>query len=135
MNVSLPSQADPPFAIPPDIVLDLPAPPSVNKVRRIDWANHRAIKRWKRGADGYVFAAKCRSRDPLKLNKIGRFELFVTLSETHSGADLDNILKVLIDYLRQIELIADDGPAHMRALHVAWGFAPEGCRVIVRPSA
>jgi Holliday junction resolvase RusA-like endonuclease len=116
-----------------DIVLDLPAPPSVNRLRRIDWVNRRAAKRWQKVADKFVLAAKCRSRDPIKLNKIGRFELFIVLSEKHTRIDLDNAAKCLCDYLSQIEMIVDDGPAHMRRITIEWGVAPEGCRVTVRP--
>jgi len=47
--------------------------------------------------------------------------------------DLDNCCKVLIDYLRRIELIANDAPKNMRRLVVEWGEAPEGVRVEVTP--
>jgi len=116
-----------------EIVLDLPAPPSVNKLRRIDWWQHKLADKWKKGADGYVLAAKCRAENPVRLMKISRFELFITMSETHTKVDLDNSLKCLIDYLRHIELIENDAPKNMRGLHVVWGHAPHGCRVTVRP--
>lgn len=38
--------ADRPFGLPADIVLDLPAPLSVNRTRRIDWAAKPHIGRW-----------------------------------------------------------------------------------------
>lgn len=123
------SYADPPFAIPPDIVLDLPAPPSVNKTRQIDWVGNRFAKKWATKCHPYVLAAKANG---LKLERVRRFELLVTLSEASTKQDLDNGLKTLIDYLRRIELIEDDGPQHMRAIHITWGWAPLGCRVIVR---
>lgn len=132
-HASVPSMADPPFACPPDIVLDLPAPPSVNRTRKIDWKGKRAITSFENVADAYVMAAKGRSNSPLKLAKIPRFELLITLSETHTRIDLDNGLKALIDYLRRIELIEDDSPKHMRRLTIEWGRAPFGCRVTVKP--
>lgn len=135
MDVATTSFADPPFAVPPDIVLDLPAPPSVNKVRRVDWSSVRVVKAWQNVANAYVLAAKGRSNSPLRLQKIARFELFIVMSEHHTGIDLDNGLKSLIDYLRKIELIEDDSPKHMRGLHVTWGRAPHGCRVTVRACA
>lgn len=135
MMDALPSMADAPFHCPPDIVLDLPVPPSVNVTRRIDWKAARAVTAWKNVADAYVIAAKGRTQNPLRLMKVPRFELVITLSEHHTKIDLDNGLKALIDYLRRIELIEDDSPKHMRRLVVEWGLAPFGCRVIVRPMA
>jgi Holliday junction resolvase RusA-like endonuclease len=125
----------PPFALPADIVLDLPAPPSVNRTRKIDWAGRRQLTAWKNVADGYVLAAKCRQISPLVLCKVPRFELFILISESHTRIDLDNGLKALIDYLRNIDLIEDDGPKFMRRLTVEWGRAPFGCRVTVRACA
>jgi Holliday junction resolvase RusA-like endonuclease len=128
-----PSYSDPPFAVAPDIVLDLPVPPSVNRTRRVDWAAVRTMKAWSNVADAYVLAAKGRTISPLKLIKIPRFELIVALDEHQTRIDLDNGLKALIDYLRRIELIEDDSPKHMRRIVVEWGRAPYGCRVTVRP--
>ncbi|HEY1980726.1 MAG TPA: hypothetical protein VGH13_11615 [Xanthobacteraceae bacterium] len=132
-HAAAPSMADPPFAAPPDIVLDLPAPPSVNRTRRVDWSAVRKVKAWHNVANAYVLAAKGRANSPLKLAKVQRFELRVVLSETLSRIDLDNGLKALIDYLRKIELIEDDSPKHMRRLVVEFGMAPFGCRVTVVP--
>lgn len=126
---------DAPFLTPLDIVLDLPAPPSINKLRKIDWWNHKRASKWRRLADGFVLAAKGRTRDPIKLKRIHRFELHITMSEAHTRIDLDNGIKCLIDYLHAIELIENDAPKNMRRLTVEWGRAPEGCRVLVRPCA
>jgi Holliday junction resolvase RusA-like endonuclease len=130
--VAMPSMTDPPFAAPPDIILDLPAPPSVNRTRRVDWAAVKHVKAWHNVADAYVLAAKGRSNSPLKLVKIPRFELRVVLSN-ETKIDIDNGLKALIDYLRKIELIEDDSPKHLRRLVVEFGLAPFGCRVTVKP--
>lgn len=119
--------------IPADIVLDLPPPISVNKMRKIDWTASKRLQAWKRSADNYVLAAKCRSDNPLKLVKIPRFELWITLSEAIVEIDADNSLKHLIDYLRRIELIENDAKKNMRGVHVVFGVAPIGCRVTVRP--
>jgi Holliday junction resolvase RusA-like endonuclease len=134
-HAAVPSMADPPFACPPDVVLDLPPPPSVNRTRRVNWAAKREGDAWRNVANAYVLAAKGRAVAPLKLTKIKRFELIVTLSEHHTKIDLDNGLKALIDYLRKIELIEDDSYKHMRKLTVQWGLAPMGARVTVRPCA
>lgn len=116
-----------------DIVLDLPPPISVNKLRKIDWTSNKRMQEWRRNADSYVLAAKCRSENPLKFMKVKRFELWITLSEAIVDIDADNGLKHLIDYLRRIELIENDAKKNMRGLHVVFGVAPIGCRVTVRP--
>jgi Holliday junction resolvase RusA-like endonuclease len=113
-------------------VLDLPAPPSVNRTRKIDWRAGKKFKGWTKAADALVLAARCRSRASSRLRKVtGRFSLEIVLSEAHTGIDADNGLKGLIDYLRRIELITDDSPKYMRELHVRFGHAPEGCRVTI----
>jgi hypothetical protein len=132
---AMPSYSDAPFHCPPEIVLDLPAPISVNKLRKIDWAASKRMKDWKRSADNYVLAAKCRTENPLRPMKIPRFELWITLSEAMVDIDADNGLKHLIDYLRRIDLIENDAKKNMRGLHVVFGVAPIGCRVTVRPIA
>jgi Holliday junction resolvase RusA-like endonuclease len=129
---AIPSYASPPFAVAADIVLDLPPPPSVNKVRRVDWSSVRVVKAWQNVSNAYVLAAKGRANSPLRLVKVPRFELHIVMSEHHTKIDLDNGLKALIDYLRKIELIEDDSPKHMRRLVVEWGLAPHGCRVTVK---
>ncbi len=130
--VAMPSMTDPPFAVPPDITLDLPAPPSVNRTRKLDFSSLRIVNAWKAVANEYVLVAKRRKEGPLKLNKISKFELHVVFAET-SKLDLDNGLKALIDYLRKIELIENDSPKHMRRLVVEFGHAPFGCRITVKP--
>jgi Holliday junction resolvase RusA-like endonuclease len=126
------STAAPPFALPADMVLDLPPPPSVNRTRRIDWAARRTVKAWENVADAFLLAAKGREREPLKPAKFSRFELLVTMSESMNRIDLDNGLKCLIDYLKHAGLIEDDGPNHMRRIVVEFGRAPFGVRVTVR---
>jgi len=133
VDITFTDYANPPFGMPPDIVLDLPCPPSVNKVRRVDWSSVRVVKAWQNVSNAYVLAAKGRANSPLKLVKVPRFELHIVMSEHHTKIDLDNGLKALIDYLRKIELIEDDSPQHMRRLIVEWGLAPFGCRVTVKP--
>lgn len=115
------------------VTLDLPVPPSVNRTRKIDWRAHKKLVSWVQHCDGFVMAAKRRAVEPLRLVKHARFELWITLSEDHTGVDLDNTNKSLIDYLRHIELIEDDTKKNMRGLHVVWGLAPLGVRVTVVP--
>lgn len=109
------------------IVLDLPAPLSVNETRRINWAAKPKIGRWIRAADALVMS---QGRLPTPIH--GRFQ--VTLTMPMDGAlDLDNTPKQVIDYLRRLELVDNDNPRHMRRVLLEFGEAPEGCRVVVRP--
>lgn len=120
---------DAPFAVPPVIVLDLPAPPSVNRTRKIDWAHAAKHKEWVRCADQTLLAARALKGRP----KIpGPYELLIILSEDHTRIDADNGLKAIIDYLRRIEVVVDDKQSLLRKLTVEWGDAPAGCRVHVR---
>src|SRR5262245_5256180 len=98
VSLSIPSLADAPFHCPPDVVLDLPAPISVNTIRRFDWAASRKLSKWRKEADALVLAAKCRSQNPVRFNKIKRFEIWITLSESLVDIDADNAPKHLIDY-------------------------------------
>jgi Holliday junction resolvase RusA-like endonuclease len=113
-------------------ILDLPAPPSVNRTRRIDWKMMPKFKGWTKAADAMVLAARSRTAGNPQLRKVnGQFELKIVLSAAHTRIDLDNGIKWTIDYLRRIELITDDSPKYLRRLVVEWGMAPEGCRVTI----
>lgn len=112
-----------------EVILDLPVPPSVNRSRRVNWGKNGFAKvtAWHEASDRLLLAARFKPR------RIDRFELHVTVSEKHTRSDLDNPIKSLIDYLRRIEAIVDDGPQHLRKLVVEWGDAPEGVRVQIVP--
>src|SRR5882672_9563713 len=103
------STVDRPFGVPLDVVICLPIPISTNRARRIDWANHPDVLRWRKQADALVLQAKRRKVNPLKLERIPRFELHFLVSNT-CKTDLDNLLKLAIDYLRKVEIIEDDSP-------------------------
>lgn len=113
------------------IELDLPTPPSVNKLRRYNFANRPVHKRWVKLCNGYVMAAGLRKLgEPIK----GQFIAEITLDEKQTTIDdLDNCIKALIDYAKTLELIVDDNRRYMRELHVYWGAVPLGCRLILRP--
>lgn len=111
------------------IVLNLPAPLSVNRTRKIDWANHRKVKEWQRQADALFLMQKRGLAPPIT----GRYELTLTLPDG-SKADLDNCCKLAIDTVRRFRLVTDDSPKFMRRLVVEFGDV-DGCRVTVRPMA
>lgn len=119
-----------------DIVIDLPPPISVNRLRRIDWSATSGTKSWRRKADNLILEAKRRKINRLVWNPdepIQKFEITLTFDEKERSPDLDNCCKGILDYLCTIEILKDDGPKYMRRLVVEWGDAPTGCRVIVKP--
>lgn len=124
------TMADPPFACPPDTVLDVPVPPSVNKTRRVNFAGVRDLGAWKKRADMMLMASGQYRRAQ---KDIARFEVTIVLCETLCRLDLDNTVKHAIDYLRQLGIVMNDSPKHMRRVVIEWGLAPAGCRIIVRP--
>ncbi len=132
---AMPSFADAPFHAPPDVVLDLPVPLSVNRLRKIDWTNHKKAQNWRKVANGFLMVAKTRKVNPVRFNRIPRFHLTIMLDDDLALIDLDNSLKLLIDYLHHVGIVADDSPKHLRKLTVEWGHVPIGCRVTVRPCA
>jgi Holliday junction resolvase RusA-like endonuclease len=128
------SEASPPEAA--NVILDLPPPLSANKTRRIDWRAHARHAEWKKTADVHVLIAKRRRDNPIKLARIPKFEITIILDEALTGIDLDNSLKVLLDFLVEREVVKDDGRKCMRKVTIIWGdgdSAPEGTRVIVTP--
>jgi Holliday junction resolvase RusA-like endonuclease len=128
---AMPSYADPPFAVAPDIVLDLPPPVSVNELRKVYYPKGPKANAWREMADRFLLVAK--SRNEVRFDRIPHFEVRLVLSEQHNKIDLDNGVKIVIDYLRRREIIQNDAPKNLRRLVVEWGHAPAGCRVTVTP--
>ena len=124
-----PSTIDRPFGYPPDIVLDLPSPLSVNRTRRIDWRTYPKVKRWIENADAHFLMQKRKLAPAI----LGRYEIVITLPEG-SEIDADNTPKMVIDAVRRFRLVTDDSPEFMRRVVIEFGHAPEGCRVTVRPT-
>lgn len=112
-----------------DIVLDLPAPLSVNRTRRIDWKSYPKVKAWIRQADAHFLMQKRKLAPAIK----GRYEIIITLRDG-SAIDADNTAKLLIDTVRRFNLVSDDNPTFMRKVTLEFGEV-EGCRVTVRPLA
>lgn len=131
-NLPIADVSEPPFAVPAraPIVLDLPVPPSVNKVRKVDWAAARQHRSWIAAADALVM-----SRGRLPPAIIGPWKMVVTMSDALWLIDPDNGLKCLIDFCRRIDLIENDSPRFAREITLRWGEAPEGVRVTIRSAA
>lgn len=119
----------PPFAVPPDIVLDLPAPISVNRLWRA--AKNGVIK-----SDRYKFWTRKADHLLIELGQLkgvrsipGRFTALIVCKR--SLVDLDNNAKCVLDFLQSRNFIVDDKLCE--ELTLRWGDAPTGCRVTVKP--
>lgn len=115
-----------------DIVLDLPLPPSVNRTRRINWANYREYRQWQSDADKTLMLYKQNRQRPIS----GPFHMLVEISYDLLKSDPDNIVKCLLDYCVSRELVPDDRKAFLQGFSVS--FAPNlnnGCRIILRSAA
>lgn len=128
-----PDVSDAPFR--PDLretVLDVPVPPSVNEVRRVNWTGHRKYVAWKADAGKHLMANGQYRRAQ---KDIPRYELTIILNERLCRFDQDNPAKAASDFLKSINIIVDDAPQHCRRTVIEWGddeTAPEGCRLIIR---
>lgn len=130
--MGMPSLADPPFACPPDWILDVPLPPSVNRTRKVHWAGHRKYEAWKKQA-GWQLIANGQYRAAPRF--LERYELTITLDEAKCRLDPDNAVKAISDLLRSLEIITDDAPRFARRIVIEWGTAPDGCRLTLRGAA
>ncbi len=110
------------------IVVDLPAPISVNRSRRIDWSTYPKVKEWQRQADNLFLVQKRGLPPPIA----GKYEITLTLKDG-SKIDADNTVKLLIDTVRRFRLVTDDSPEFMRRVVIEFGEVKEGCRVTVKP--
>lgn len=128
----LPDYTDPPFAVAPDIVLDLSAPPPINQVRRINWAKHAKHMEWRRRMGNSVLEFLSMARKQKAPTHIaGRFEVVITVDE-NANFDLDAIHKQVIDFVVNACLVTDDSKEFMRKITIQWGDV-EGVKVILRP--
>lgn len=129
-----PNRADtsePPFALPADIVLDLPAPVSVNRIWRKTKAGvikSAAYESWIRRADAMLLELRqIKGIKPI----VGKFDALIVVKR--SNLDLDNNSKCVLDFLQNRNFIVND--KFCEELTLRWGDAPTGCRVTVRARA
>lgn len=109
------------------IILDIPAPPSVNQYRWRLGNRSPAVARWVTGVDRLLL-----SRRPRPVGVKGYFSIKIIFSNNFFlKSDLDNRIKPLLDYLQRIELIEND--RFCTRLEASFGEAPDGCRVFIYP--
>jgi crossover junction endodeoxyribonuclease RusA len=130
--------ASPPFELPGDVVIDLPFPPSVNRLwrsRSTDGASQVYLSpsyvKWKKAADAMALGT------PFGFVP-GAFEAAINVCPPKGKVrgDLDNRIKAVLDWLQRVGVVADD--KHCQRLMIEWVDAvraPHGCRVFVRPCA
>jgi crossover junction endodeoxyribonuclease RusA len=133
MNIAVPIMSE--------VVLDLPYPPSVNKI----WKHSAALSAqrvylapsyilWKTHADALLMSKRGWSTKKIA----GPFSIDIDLCPTtkYPRGDLDNRIKAVLDFLQRATVIRNDKDC--QRLLVQWvekERAPEGCRVTLRAFA
>lgn len=112
------------------VLIDCPMPPSVNALwrRRGGQSSYYLAPRyatWKRVFDSIIMATVPRPKI------VGHFAATITLDEAKRKGDADNRAKAVLDALQRCAIIENDSLAD--SVTVRWGFAPEGCRVMLIP--
>lgn len=124
------------------VILDLPLPPSVNRIAARLGNESSVVKKWITAADRHIMATGQRIGWPPgnaldhRIKNSPRpdspFVLEVIWTEDQAGKwDIDNRLKPLLDYLQRIGVTRNDKLC--RKLIVVFGEAPSGTRVLIYP--
>jgi Holliday junction resolvase RusA-like endonuclease len=114
-------------------VLDLPFPPSVNRLWRAGkGGNSRvhlspAYRAWKDEADALI-RSTAGLRGVSRIN--GLFAAEIVLNVRERAGDLDNRIKAVLDIAQRYGLIKDD--RYLDNLQVCYGDIPRGCRLTLR---
>jgi crossover junction endodeoxyribonuclease RusA len=115
------------------VTLDLPFPPSTNRL----WRHCRGrvvlnpeYRAWIKKTDDFLIYQKVK---PAKVKVSGPFvaEIVLDENERKRGGDCDNRVKAVLDYAQRVEIINNDRLA--KKVSVEWGCAPHGCRLTIRP--
>lgn len=141
MNVRSPmvpiDTSDRPFGLPAEVVIDLPFPPSVNRIwRGVRRDNGHSVmlspeyRKWKDSADALALLRRtCRDSNRIA----GPFEAAILLNMEAGLGDIDNRIKAVLDWLQSRQVIENDKLC--MELSIKWALpelAPDGCRVTVR---
>lgn len=133
LPAELPSYADAPFHIPAAIthVLDLPYPPSVNRIWRSNKTGKAVVslspayRDWIKQADALILSmGGMRGRKTI----YGHFKALIELKRHAINHDLDNRVKVVLDYAQRLGLVVDD--CNLMEFTARWSsVAVTGCRL------
>lgn len=136
MPAALPTTLDPPFLAPLECVMDLPFPPSTNRIwmqTRRGVALSEPYRIWKKEADMAVIANGCWRR---RVRMPAAFTALLLLDQARRAGDVDNRIKAVLDWAQRVELIANDKLCEeITARWVATAEAPRGARLILRSVA
>lgn len=114
------------------LVFDLPRPTSVNRLEKRLGNQSSKVQRWIRAADHHLMHHPAEWRRIQAGAVKGPFLIDIIWDREQFGClDIDNPVKVLLDYLERLQLIENDRLCW--AMTVAFGTAPDGCRVRLRP--
>ncbi len=122
--------SNPPFALPPEIVLDLPKPPSTNGLFFNSSGGGRARTAEYRS---WLTEAGWAVRIQRQKNIKGPVKIGIAIEDAGKG-DLDNFCKATCDLLVKHGLIEGDDRSIVRLIGMEWSTSVTGCRVIVRPA-
>jgi Holliday junction resolvase RusA-like endonuclease len=118
-----------------EIAIDLPFPVSTNRIWRRAAKGIRVseeYRTWKESADRFVtYTGSWKHATKIA----GRFtaEIVLDSNERRRAKDLDNYVKVILDWCQSRELIRNDSDCER--LLVEWGDAPHGCRLMLRATS
>jgi Holliday junction resolvase RusA-like endonuclease len=128
------SFADPPFHVPPDVVISLPMPPTTNNL----FLNGRPGQNRPRTPRYNAWIAEAgwqlASQRPRQLG--GRVSILIEVSDAESADnwDLGNREKATVDLLVRHKIIPGDQKRFVRRITMEW--APvEGVRITISPCA
>ena len=125
--------ADPPFACPPDVVIDLPMPPTTNTLfynaGRLGRIRTKEYDAWIKEA-GWKLA----SQRPRQVT--GRVSIIIEVSDAESTDtwDVANREKAAVDLLVTHRIIPGDSKRWVREITMRWADVA-GVRITIRPSS
>lgn len=134
------SMVDRPFAPPIECVMDLPFPPSVNRIwrsQKVTGKNNVYLsaeyRSWMRQANSAVLVnGTWRKRVAMP----AEFKALILLDRAQRAGDVDNRIKAVLDWAQRSEIIVDDRLCdEVTARWVVTGEAPHGCRLVLRSVA
>jgi Holliday junction resolvase RusA-like endonuclease len=117
-----------------EIILDLPFPPSANRIWRSRHYSPRPYRSeeyisWIEHADMAVMAARAFPKRKI----IGPFEAAILLSDLAGRGDGDNRIKALLDWCQSRDIVRNDSDCRRGSWEwVELARAPKGCRITLR---